>query len=129
MGVRLVLIDLAYGRTGLTVDLPNDRTTVIEPAYVPGLPDQIGAVRDAVRNPIGTPTLRQMAGAADTVAISVCDVTRPMPSATVLPVILGELAHVDPGNIVILVATGTHRSTLSKSSKACWDVGWSQATG
>ena len=105
-----MLIDLAYGRTGLTVDLPDDRTTVIEPTYVPGLPDQIGAVRDAVRNPIGTPTLRQMVGVADTVAISVCDVTRPMPSATVLPIVLEELAHVDPGNIVILVATGTHRS-------------------
>ena len=105
-----MLIDLAYGRTGLTVELPDERTTVIEPAYVPGLPDQTGAVRDAVRNPIGTPTLRQMVGAADTVAISVCDVTRPMPSATVLPIVLGELSHVDSRNVVILVATGTHRT-------------------
>ena len=105
-----MLIDLAYGRTGMTVDLPEDRTTVIEPAYSPGLPDQIGAVKAAVRNPIGTPTLREMVGPSDTVAISVCDITRPMPSSTVLPVILDELAHTDPDNIVILVATGTHRA-------------------
>jgi nickel-dependent lactate racemase len=105
-----MLIDLAYGRTGLTVELPDDRTTVIEPTYVPGLPDQTGAVRDAVRNPIGTPTLRQIVSRGDTVAISVCDVTRPMPSATVLPVVLGELGHIDPDDIVILVATGTHRA-------------------
>ena len=63
-----MLIDLAYGRTGLTIELPDDRTTVIEPTYVPGLPDQTGAVRDAVRNPIGTPTLRQMVSRGDTVA-------------------------------------------------------------
>ena len=105
-----MLIDLAYGRTGLTVDLPDDRTTVIEPTHVPGLPDQAGAVRDAIRNPIDTPTLREMVKPENTVAISVCDVTRPMPSATVLPVLLGELAHVNPDNIVILVATGTHRN-------------------
>ena len=101
---------MAYGRTGLTVDLPADRTTVIEPAYSPGLPDQTGAVKAAVRNPIGTPTLREMVGPSDTVAISVCDITRPMPSSTVLPVILDELARIDPDNIVILIATGTHRA-------------------
>ena len=105
-----MLIDLAYGRTGLTVDLPEDRTTVIDPAYSPGLPDQTGAVKAAVRNPIGTPTLREMVGPSDTVAISVCDITRPMPSSTVLPVILDELAGADPDNVVILVATGTHRA-------------------
>jgi len=105
-----MLIDLAYGRTGLAVDLPDDRTTVIEPTYVPGLPDQRGALINAVRNPMGTPPLRQMVHPKQTVAIAVCDITRPMPSATVLPVLLGELAHVPASQIVILVATGTHRS-------------------
>ncbi|MCH7787447.1 MAG: DUF2088 domain-containing protein, partial [Chloroflexi bacterium] len=105
-----MLINLAYGRNGLTVDLPEDRTTVIEPGYVPGLPDESGALRNAIRNPIGTPPLRQMVRADNTVAISVCDITRPMPSATVLPVLLRDLAHVPPDHITILVATGTHRA-------------------
>ena len=104
-----MLIDLAYGRTGLTVELPDDRTTVIEPGYVPGLPDPEAALLSAIRNPIGTEPLRRMVRADQTVAISVCDVTRPMPSATVLPVLLGELAHVPVEQIIILVATGTHR--------------------
>ena len=103
-------IDLAYGRMGLTVDLPADRTTVIEPTYVPGLPDQTGALLNAMRNPIGRPPLRQMVRPDQTVAITVCDVTRPMPSATVLPVLLRELDHVPADQIVVLVATGTHRS-------------------
>ena len=103
-------VDLAYGRTGLAVDLPNDRTTVVEPSYVPGLPDERGALTAALRNPIGTPPLRRLVRPRQTVAISVCDITRPMPSSTVLPAVLGELAHVPSENIVILIATGTHRA-------------------
>ena len=105
-----MLIDLAYGRTGLKVNFPDDRTTVIEPVHVPGLPDPAGAILDAIRNPIGTQRLRQMVRSEQSVAISVCDITRPMPSATVLPVLLRDLAHVPPGQITIIVATGTHRS-------------------
>lgn len=103
-------VKLAYGRSGLRVELPDERTTVVEPTYVPGLPDAVGAIRDALRNPIGAPPLRQIAKPTDSVAISVCDVTRPMPSALLLPVLLRELRHIPPRNIAILIATGTHRA-------------------
>ena len=103
-------VELAYGRTGLTVDLPDDSTTVVEPSYVPGLPDEPGALTVALRNPIGTPPLRRMVRPRQTVAISVCDITRPMPSSRVLPAVLRELAHVPNENIVILIAAGTHRA-------------------
>ena len=109
-----MLIDLAYGRTGLKVDLPDDRTVVIEPSHAPALPDPGGALLNAIRNPIGTPPLRRLVRREDTVAISVCDITRPMPSSTVLPVLLGELAHLPSEQIVILVATGTHRSNTAE---------------
>ena len=103
-------VDLAYGRTGLTIDLPEERTEVIEPTYVPGLPDQSGAVLNAIRNPIGASPLRLMAERRHKVAIAVCDVTRPMPSATVLPALLRDLSHVPDDQIAIIVATGTHRA-------------------
>lgn len=103
-------VKLAYGRSGLSVELPDERTTVVEPTYVPGLPDAVGAIRDALRNPIGAPPLRRIAKPTDSVAISVCDVTRPMPSALLLPVLLRELRHIPPQNIAILIATGTHRA-------------------
>ena len=103
-------IELAYGRTGLAVSLPSDRTTVIEPGFIPGLPDEVGALRTALRDPVGARPLRQMVAPGQTVAISVCDVTRPMPSATVLPAVLRELRHVPNDQVVVLVATGTHRA-------------------
>ena len=105
-----MLTNLAYGRSGLPVELPDDRTTVVEPTYIPALPDQSGALLNAIRNPIGTPPLRQLVRPNQTVAIAVCDITRPMPSATVLPVVLRELRHLPAEGIAILVATGTHRS-------------------
>jgi lactate racemase len=103
-------VDLAYGKGSLTIEVPDDRTTVIEPTHLPGLPDVQAALVSALRNPIGTPPLRRLVRRGQTVAISVCDITRPMPSATLLPVLLGELSHVPNDQIVILVATGTHRA-------------------
>ena len=103
-------VHLAYGRGRLSVDLPDDRTTVLEPSYVAGLPDEAAAIRRALRAPLGAPPLASLVGSDRTVAISVCDITRPMPSRTLLPVLLGELAHVPNERIVILIATGTHRA-------------------
>ncbi len=105
-----MLVDLAYGRTGLTVELPDERTTVIEPIYFPALPKEKDTLLKAIREPIGKPPLRELARTTHRVAISVCDITRPMPSRTVLPVLLKELDHVPKDQIVILVATGTHRA-------------------
>ena len=107
-------VELAYGRDGMAVELPDDRTTVIEPRYALGLPDPHGALTAAIRNPIGTPPLRQLARDAGSVAIAVCDVTRPMPSATVLPALLRELSGLPPERVKILVATGTHRANTTE---------------
>jgi nickel-dependent lactate racemase len=102
-------VELAYGKTGLIIDVPKERTTVIEPTFMPGLPDERGALKNAIRTPIGTRPLKQTVGSDQTVAISVCDITRPMPSSRVLPILLEELSHVPDEQITILIATGTHR--------------------
>ena len=95
--------ELAYGKNGFVVDLPDNITTIIEPKFIPGLPDTEGAVRAALRNPIGTEPLRHLVTPSNTVAISVCDITRPIPTFEILPVLLKELQHVPPNQIVILV--------------------------
>ena len=104
-------VTLAYGRSGLDVEFPEARATIIEQTYVDGLPDEASAVRDALTRPTGTAPLRERVGPDQTIAISICDVTRPMPSATVLPVVLEALSHVPTDQISIMVASGTHRAT------------------
>jgi hypothetical protein len=48
-------INLAYGQGHLPVNLPDDRTTVIEPAHLPGLPDEKAALRTALDSPARGP--------------------------------------------------------------------------
>jgi lactate racemase len=103
-------VRLAYGEAGLPVDLPTDRTTVVEPVYVPGAPDQREALRTALRRPVAGPPLRELARAGQRVAISMCDGTRAQPRHLMIPAVLEELdGIVDIDDVVIIVATGTHR--------------------
>jgi nickel-dependent lactate racemase len=107
-------VTLAYGRTGLAVELPEDRTDVVEPRDMPGLPDEPAAITAALRAPLGTPPLHGLAGPDDDVVIVVNDGTRPMPSTRVLPALLAELDHVPRDRITLLVATGTHRANTPR---------------
>jgi lactate racemase len=109
---------LAYGREGLDVDLPEGRTTVIEPRPVKGLPDEKAALLDALRRPLGSRPLRGLASRARTVAVAVCDVTRAIPSHRILPVVLDELEAGGARDITVLVATGTHRECTREELEA-----------
>jgi nickel-dependent lactate racemase len=105
-------VTLAYGRTGLEVELPEGRADVVEPVEAAALPDERAAVAAALRAPLGTRPLRELAGPGDTVVVVVNDGTRPMRSDLVLPPLLAELdgADVPREGVTILVATGTHRA-------------------
>jgi nickel-dependent lactate racemase len=105
-------IHLAYGRDGLWVNLPDDApVTVIEPQFVPGLPDERAALAAALRSPLGAAPLRELVRAGDTVAVVFSDLTRPMPNDRVLPPLLEELAAagIPDERIVLVNALGTHR--------------------
>jgi nickel-dependent lactate racemase len=105
----MTTVELAYGRTGLTVDLPPG-ADVIEPRRLPGLADEAAALRRALREPLAGPPLHERVRRGASVAVVVCDVTRPFPAARVLPVLLEELDPLVPGAVDIFVATGTHRA-------------------
>ncbi|MCI0458195.1 MAG: nickel-dependent lactate racemase [Gemmataceae bacterium] len=105
-------ITLDYGRTGLNVDLPDDRVVgplAIRPA-VP-LPDPDGAVARALANPTGTPPLADLARGRKNVCVLVCDITRPVPNRVILPPLLRTLEEqgIARRDILILIATGLHR--------------------
>ena len=103
-------VNLQFGRTGLRVDIPSDRVTIVEPRYVAGLPDEAEAFRAAVRAPFGTRPLREIVQAHERVAILIPDHTRPLPRERLLPWLFQELAHVPAENFVIINGTGSHRA-------------------
>ncbi len=105
-------VKLAYGRAGLEIELPdNAPVTVIEPQFVPGLPDERAAIITALRSPIRSLPVRELVKPGDSVAIAFSDLTRPMPNDRVLPPLLEELAlaGVPDDQVVLINALGTHR--------------------
>jgi nickel-dependent lactate racemase len=102
-------VQLAYGEGWLPVELPADRTTVIEPAHNPGLPDEKGAVLAALAQPIGARPLREWIRPGDRVCIAFTDLTRATPNHRLIPWLLEHLADVPPDRITLLNQLGTHR--------------------
>ncbi len=112
-------IDLAYGETGLSIDVPAARTTVVTPRQLDPVPDERVAVRAALEQPTAGRPLRQRVHAGQTVAISMCDGTRPQPRHVMIPALLDELdGIVRPDDVVVLVATGTHRGNTPAELEA-----------
>ncbi len=101
---------LQYGTTGLEVEIPGNRVTVLEPRFVPGLADEAAGFRDAVRAPIAARPLRDLVAPGHRIAVAIPDLTRPFPSARVLPWLFTELAQVPADRFTIIVGTGTHRA-------------------
>lgn len=101
---------LQYGTEGLTVDLPSSNVTVLEPRFVPGLPDEAAAFREAVEHPVAGPPLREMVRPTDRVAVVIPDITRPLPTDRLLPWLFAALPHVPEERFVIVNGTGSHRA-------------------
>jgi lactate racemase len=103
-------IEIAYGKSGLKVELPDDAAIdVLEPKFEPGLEDQLEGVRRGLRSPIGTPPLAQIVKPTDRIGIVFSDISRATPYEILLPALLGELGAVPREQITLFNATGTHR--------------------
>ncbi|HEU0008839.1 MAG TPA: lactate racemase domain-containing protein, partial [Verrucomicrobiae bacterium] len=85
-------VNLAYGQGHLPVELPKDRTTVIEPLHRPGLADERAAVLRALEQPIGAQPLRLLVQPTHKVCISFTDITRATPNDRIIPWLLQYLA-------------------------------------
>ncbi|MDA8291811.1 MAG: nickel-dependent lactate racemase [Actinomycetota bacterium] len=112
-------VDLAYGRTGLAVEVPDGRAVVVRPSHPPAARDQRAEVRRALREPVAGPPLVDRLAPGRTVAIAICDGTRAQPRDVVVPVLLDEIEQVvDLADVVVLVATGTHRANTPEELQA-----------
>ncbi|HUU73243.1 MAG TPA: nickel-dependent lactate racemase [Burkholderiales bacterium] len=105
-------VELNYGKGLLPVEL--DESWDISVIRKPEMPVQLNpgrAVELALSEPVGSGTLLEQARGKSSACVLVCDITRPVPNALLLPPILRQLvgAGMPRESICILVATGLHR--------------------
>ncbi len=108
-------VHMLFGKTGLSLDIPAG-ATILTGQPVPAVADPDAAVAAALASPIGSAPLPELIAAKQpkTVAITVSDITRPVPNKQFLPAMLKMLndCGVDDSQIVIIVGTGMHRASV-----------------
>ncbi len=116
-------IDLKYGDSHKTLEL-DDKNVIgtLELTKVPGLPDVTKAEMEALKNPIGTERLSEIAKGKKTACVVVSDYTRGVPykrpNFNLLLPIIEELHEggIKDENIKFLVGTGAHRAHTDKEN-------------
>ncbi len=102
-------IHLQYGTDGIEINLPDANTTIFNPKFLNGLPDEAAGFRAAIRNPINCQPLREIIKPTDKVAVVIPDLTRPLPTEKLVMWVFEELANVPAENFTIINGTGSHR--------------------
>jgi nickel-dependent lactate racemase len=105
-------INLAFDKAGTQVEVPDSvRTTILEPRFASEVPDAGAALDEAIRSPIQSAPLEELARGKKSAAIAICDITRPAPNRLVLPYVTAALERggIPRENIRIIIATGLHR--------------------
>jgi len=109
-----------FGNSIQEVEVP-DRNLIGE-LHANPVPAGLGEEEEiarALREPVGSPRLREIVHPGETVAIITSDVTRPMPTAKVMPQLLDELyaGGVRPEDITLVFALGSHRKQTEEEHR------------
>lgn len=105
-------LEFGIGTRIETVEVPEQHLLeILEPNEVTVARRGVEAVDYALENPIGAPKLRELLQPGQKVAIITSDITRPMPTATVMPSLLDEIYRtgVRPQDVTLVFALGSHR--------------------
>jgi len=113
-------VRLLYGKDGMTVRVPAS-AAILAGKNVESIDQPQRAVKAALDRPTGSRPLGELVSARrpQTVAITISDITRPVPNRVFLPPLLEALnrAGVDDARIVIIVGTGMHRASTDQERR------------
>ena len=116
-----MLIELGMGEDLQQVEIPKKNIQdILMPNDVKGSLEGEAEVRRALLSPTGSRRLGQIVRPGEKIVLITSDMTRPMPSRTVLPVVLEELykAGVKEEQITIVFALGSHRQHTEEEKKS-----------
>lgn len=106
------MIHIPYGQGHLSCNLPAQAILTSRIDNLPKGQNGAALVAEAIRAPVGSPTLGELAQGKKNCTIIISDHTRPVPSKDIIPEMLRQLRKGNPFiEITLLVATGFHRPT------------------
>lgn len=113
-------IFLPYGKEKIPIRLPQKNLLkVCLLKDKPGVEDNIKEIKEAIKNPIGSKTISQIAQGKHTAVVICTDITRPTPDKLLIPPILDELnkGEISDKNIKVIIARGQHRKMTEEEVK------------
>jgi len=122
--------DLGFREITLPVEVPDRHLqAVLQPSAITCDLSEAEIVRRALAAPIGTPRLGDLVKPGQKIVIVTSDITRPMPTARVMPFVLEELdrAGVRDEDVTLVFATGVHRKPPAEECrKLAGDLAYSR---
>lgn len=108
-------IELPFGKGRIEAQIPEERIQGIlisgAHSYHPEYSEK-KLVEEAMKHPIGSKRLRDVAKGKKNIVMIASDHTRPVPSKVIMPAMLEEIKEGSPNaSITVLIATGFHRPT------------------
>jgi len=105
-------IILPYGKEKISINIPQKNLLkVCLLKDKPGVKNNVKAIKEAIKNPIGSPTISKIAHGKRTAVVICTDTTRPTPDKLLIPPMLDELnkGGISDKNIEVIIARGQHR--------------------
>ena len=117
---NLATLSLPYGSGEMKVEVPTDRLlAVLEPRQDTSAVDEPETLRMALEEPIGTSRLSDLVRGKSRIVLVISDVTRPCPTARILPEVYAELARggARAEDTTIVFGVGTHRQMTPEEQR------------
>ena len=111
---------LPYGKEKIPITIPQKNLLKIcLLKETPGVKDNAKAIKNAIKNPIGSPTIPEITQGKRTAVVICTDATRPTPDQLLIPPILDELnkGGISDENIKVIIALGQHRKMTEEEVK------------
>lgn len=121
MAIGYTRIEIPVGEGQIEAAIPNLQG-VIGPAHIPGVRDMRAEIRRAIRNPIESQRLKDIARGKKNAGIIVNDITRPYPGRLLVEEIVFELAEAGfkDEQIFLVVAYGNHRPNTDSELRSVY---------
>ncbi len=111
-------VSFPYGKKKLNYEFDDNELVAVLTSSIEEYEPKIKGeelVKRALKAPVGSPGLSELAKGKKKIVIIASDHTRPVPSKVIMPAMLREIRSGNPdADITILIATGCHRGTTKE---------------